>query len=204
MSNRRRRVEQDKAQVARISDFSGGLNTTISRGLLNSNEAVIAQDISYEQKGTIIPRRGIRRRYATPFSVNPCTGAGVYYKKDGTSRLIVATGDSVFADKPHIDFVWDDAPRWQQGVVGGLASVTATPGDLVLSGVATTQTQTHDTQAQWNAGTHLQTIATEDLTLAVEIAGFNRIDTTKAHFDACTRTNVSTTEIDGSVVLARG
>ena len=105
---------ENKPKVEYIVDFSSGLNTTISPALLNKNEAQLAEDVSFEQKGTIVPRRGRRKRYETPFSTSPVTGIAGYFKSDGTSRLVVATGDKVYADEPHMEYKWTTQADWEQ------------------------------------------------------------------------------------------
>ena len=116
----------------RIVDFSGGLNTTISGSLLNSNEAQVATDISMEQKGTIRPRRGRTKRYNTPFSSEPVTGLGVYYKNDGTSRILTSSGESLYSDAPHMSTRWDVKADWEHEgeVLDGLASTTQVEGSV--------------------------------------------------------------------------
>lgn len=116
----------------RIVDFSGGLNTTISGSLLNSNEAQVATDISMEQKGTIRPRKGRIKRYPTPFDASPITGLGVYYKNDGTSRLLMSANESLYSDAPHMSTRWDTKAEWEQAgiLLDGLASVTEVEGSV--------------------------------------------------------------------------
>jgi hypothetical protein len=123
---------ESKSYAERVVDFSGGLNTTISGSLLNSNEAQIATDISMEQKGTIRPRRGRKKRYASVFSASPITGLGVYYKNDGTSRLLASAGDSLYSDEPHMATKWTAKADWEQtGVITqGFASTTQTEGSV--------------------------------------------------------------------------
>lgn len=105
---------ESKNYVERIIDFSGGLNTTISGSLLSKSEAQVATDISFEQKGTLKPRRGRLKRYANSFTPDPITGLGVYYKNDGTSHLIMAAGDSLYSDTPHMSIKWDVKSEWEQ------------------------------------------------------------------------------------------
>lgn len=97
-----------KVSVEHINDFSGGLNTTISGSLLNEREAQVAEDISFEQKGTIVPRKGRRKRYSVPFANTPVLGLGQLYKQDGTARLIVATGTNLYSDKPNMATKWSN------------------------------------------------------------------------------------------------
>lgn len=123
---------ENRSYNERIVDFSGGLNTTISGSLLNSNEAQIATDISMEQKGTIRPRRGRTKRYATPFATAPVTGLGVYYKNDGTSRLLMASGSTLYKDSPHMSDRWDTKADFEQDgtTLSGFASLTEKEGSV--------------------------------------------------------------------------
>ncbi len=114
MVQRDKRPPVNKPVTERITDFSGGLNTTISGSLLNSNEAQVAEDVSFEQKGTIVPRRGRKKRYSSSFTNEGCTGIGAYYKKDGTSRLLISSGDKLFSDKPHISTKYDTKADWDK------------------------------------------------------------------------------------------
>jgi hypothetical protein len=123
---------ENKSYTERIVDFSGGLNTTISGSLLNSNEAQVAKNISMEQKGTIKPRRGRKKRYPTAFSSDPVTGLGVYYKNDGTSRIITSAGSVVYTDAPHMATKWDAKADWERSgtSVAGFGTVTQFEGSV--------------------------------------------------------------------------
>lgn len=123
---------ENKSYVERISDFSGGLNTTISGSLLSSREAQVANDISFEQKGTIKPRRGRVKRYLTPFTPDSITGIGTYYKSDGTSRLIVSAGDKLYSDTPHMSIKWSTKNDFEQTgtLVEGFATTTRVEGSV--------------------------------------------------------------------------
>lgn len=123
---------ENRSYSERIVDFSGGLNTTISGSLLNSNEAQVAKDLSLEQKGTLRPRRGRRKRYTTPFTTDSITGIGTYYKNDGTSQLLISAGDAIYSDAPHMSTKWTSKTDWEQtGVVSdGFLSVVDTEGSI--------------------------------------------------------------------------
>lgn len=113
MVDRDKKPPENKSFHERIIDFSGGLNTTISGSLLNSNEAQVAINTSLEQKGTLKPRRGRAKRYVTPFASTPVTGLGVYYKNDGTSRVLITSNDSVYSDAPHMSTKWAEKADWE-------------------------------------------------------------------------------------------
>jgi hypothetical protein len=131
MANRKQ-APINTSVVERIIDFSGGLNTTISPSLLNNNEAQKAVDVSFEQKGTIIPRKGRRKRYDVNFNSNPCTGIAGYYKKDGTSRLLIASGDKLYSDEPHIDTKYTTQADFEQGEKSTTLSTSKTSGSVVF------------------------------------------------------------------------
>lgn len=113
MVERDKKPPENKSFHERIIDFSGGLNTTISGSLLNSNEAQVAINTSLEQKGTLKPRRGRAKRYVTPFASTPVTGLGVYYKNDGTSRVLITSNDSIYSDAPHMSTKWTEKADWE-------------------------------------------------------------------------------------------
>ena len=110
---RDKKPPENKSFNERLVDFSGGLNTTISGSLLNSNEAQVAINTSLEQKGTIRPRRGRRKRYTEDFAPTAVTGLGVYYKNDGTSRILVTSNDKIYADAPHMSVKWTEKADWE-------------------------------------------------------------------------------------------
>ena len=123
---------ENKSFHERIVDFSGGLNTTISGALLNSNEAQVAINTSLEQKGTLRPRRGRQKRYVTPFADTPVTGLGVYYKNDGTSRILVTSGDKIYSDAPHMSTKWNEKADWETTgtTLSGYGSTTQVEGSV--------------------------------------------------------------------------
>jgi hypothetical protein len=96
----------NKANTEYINDFSGGLNTTISGSLLTEKEAQVAENVSFEQKGTIVPRKGRRKRYSAPFVNEPISGLGQLYKQDGTARLVISAGTNMYSDKPNLSTKW--------------------------------------------------------------------------------------------------
>lgn len=158
-----KRPPQNRTLVQRIQDFSGGLNTTISGSLLNPNEAQVANNLSLEQKGTIQPRKGRRRRYTLPFSTGRVTGLGAYYKNDGTSRLLITSNDSIFFDTPHMSTKWNSKADWEQAntLIEGFASLTEVEGSVVG------RSQAFGQRALCNDGT-LWTSSHLSLTLSAE------------------------------------
>lgn len=116
-----------------INDFSGGLNSTISGSLLNKNEAQVATDLSFEQKGTIVPRRGRRKRYATPYSTEPCTGLGMLSKQDGTNHLVMASGDKLYSDAPRMSKRFAEKADWLTGTANEYADTSTVDGKIVVN-----------------------------------------------------------------------
>lgn len=119
-------------QRGRIVDFSSGQHDAVHPSLLADNEAKIAQNVSLDEKGTLIPRKGIKRRFASSFDSSAVAGMGAYYKKDGTSRLVIAAGTSVYADKPHIVHRFDTQPGWDAGAKSNI-DTASTPGDIKVA-----------------------------------------------------------------------
>jgi hypothetical protein len=146
-----------ETKTLRLADFSMGLNTTISGSLLNNNELQVAEDVSFEQKGTIMPRRGRRKRYEEAFSDSPCCGLGSYYKKDGTTKLLFAAGDKLYSDSPSISIKWDNQNDWEEtnSKQANLDSST-TPGDIQIKEYTqTVPTFTRDSVAYLSDGTEV-------------------------------------------------
>lgn len=122
-----------RPSTLRLVDFSGGQNTTVSPSLLNDNEAVEATNMSLLQKGTITVRKGRRKRYAVNFGTKPVTGLGGYYKRDGTARLVVSTGENLYADEPYLGTKYDTQEDFASGTVGQHVDIATTPGDMKLA-----------------------------------------------------------------------
>ena len=214
-------VRPNVPTTIRISDFSGGKNTTISPSLLNDNEAVECINTSFLQKGTISPRRGRIRRYSTPFSASPVTGLGALYRKDGTTRLVVASGNALYSDSPTLSSSWDTQQEFGAGTIVGSASLTATPGEISLLPVSPTQTQSASNQTELN-GLDRENVAVNSgqVTLTKVGTDYSMTDSvlktipvrsavttitfdSQADFQAGTHSNTSKTNVVGSVTLAR-
>jgi len=125
-------------RIIRLTDFSGGQNSTIAGSLLNDNEAQIAENVSLEQKGTLFPARGRVKRYVSDFSSSPCCGIGGYFKKDGTSYFLVASDTILYNDSPGLSKKWTNQTDFE--AVGTAKSVyvstTKDPGKAVKLGSA--------------------------------------------------------------------
>ena len=109
-----RQIRPDQQVVVRITDFSGGHNDTVAPALLNSNEAQKAHNINFDQKGTIQPQKGRKKRYAQKFSDQPVSGLGAFYTKAGTGHLLIAAGTDVYTDEPHMEYRWDSVSDWKK------------------------------------------------------------------------------------------
>lgn len=125
-----KKAPESPSKSVRIKDFSGGLNTTISGSLLNINEAQKSKNVSVEQKGTIVPRKGRRRRYDTPYSAQPCSGMGMLFKQDATSFLVMSSGDSIYSDAPRMSYRYDTTEDFEKGTKGAYADYERTPGSI--------------------------------------------------------------------------
>lgn len=121
-------------RTLRLNDFSLGLNTTISPTLLGDNELQVANNVSLEQKGTIVPSRGRVKRYSTPFANVPTCGLGAYYKKDGTTKLLAAAGSVLYADTPGIVNKWTTQADYEEsGSARSNADTSTTPGSVKMA-----------------------------------------------------------------------
>ncbi len=112
-----------------LSDFSGGLNTE-HPATISEDELVKARNCVLTSTRRIRPRPGIYRRFETDFSGSPVLGMGALYKSDGTTRLVVASETSLYADKPHIIFNYDSQTDWQQSGVYTNLDTVSSPGDV--------------------------------------------------------------------------
>ena len=153
----------NRPSVEYISDFSLGLNTTISGSLLGKNEAQVADDISFEQKGTIVPRKGRRKRYSSPFNTAPSTGIAGYYKNDGTARLVVSSGDSLYYDTPHMSHKWTTKGEFEKAGTSrsALVSTTDTEGSLVFRNSLLGTVGDAETSAVWGLNVRNVTLTNE-------------------------------------------
>jgi hypothetical protein len=129
------KVDPNKPQevtTLRVQDFSGGLNTAVSPSLLNANEGQLANNVNFDQKGTVQPQKGRRKRYAADFGASPVVGLGAFYTKAGLANLVIASGTSLYTDQPHMDHIWDTQANWKAAgtVFEGLATADRTTGSL--------------------------------------------------------------------------
>jgi hypothetical protein len=119
----------------RLRDFSGGWNPSDSPSLLSDREAHKADNVSYDQRGTLEPMKGRKKRFAVPFGSASVAGLGALVKKDGTTRLVIAAGDKISYDEPHLDRKWDTQGDWKQAGTSfrGEATADRTAGSLQIT-----------------------------------------------------------------------
>lgn len=109
-----KKIQDDTPLTGRLVDFSAGQNDAVHPALLNDNESVKSYNASLEEKGTLKPRKGSLKRYSADFDAsNPVAGMGVFYKSNGTTRLLMAAGTTVYYDEPHLENRWDTQAQWQ-------------------------------------------------------------------------------------------
>ena len=129
---REKKAPVNRSMKTDVKDFSLGLNTVISGSLLGKGEAQVAENISFEQKGTIVPRRGRIKRFANNFSSSPTTGLGMLYKQDGTSRLVMSSRDSLYFDKPVESVKWQSAEDFNNGTMRFNTRTDSVTGNLIV------------------------------------------------------------------------
>ena len=110
-------------------DHWDGVNTD-SPVAIAPSELVSAINVEFTQEGKIRPRPGQAKRFSSDFDTNPVIGIAPYYKSDGTTRLVMAAGTTLYADKPHVIFNYDSQTDWNSGVHD--LDSTTTAGDIAL------------------------------------------------------------------------
>lgn len=130
-------------ELGRLIDQSGGMvDDVVYPALLRDTEAHLLKNVSLDEKGTIKVVAGRRERFADDFSPSPVNGLGAFYKSDGTHRLLIGAGSSLYVDTPHLTEVFDTQQEWERGTLDG---VDASSGSLKPSGVfADTETTAQD------------------------------------------------------------
>lgn len=120
----------------RLVDFSGGWNSSDSPALLSTREAQKADNVSYDMRGTLSPRKGRTKRFTNVIGANRISGLAAIVKKDGTSRLVMVSGPSLYYDEPHMEHRWDTQGEWETAgtAVEGDATTSRVSGSLTLSG----------------------------------------------------------------------
>lgn len=146
MARRQQQTNNSLYPVKRLEDFSGGLNdehpSTIPDECLS-----LAKNVEYTIEGKVKPRPGMSKRFASDFDTNPVLGMSPYYKSDGTTRLVMAAGTNLYADKPHVVFNYASQADWQKDGVytnlntaptAGTSVSDVNPSTDLHSGTATT------------------------------------------------------------------
>lgn len=130
-------------ELGRLIDQSGGMvDDVVYPALLQDNEAHLLKNVSLDEKGTIKVVAGRRERFADDFSPSPVNGLGVFYKSDGTHRLLIGAGSSLYVDTPHITEVFDTQQEWERGT---LEDIDVSSGGLKpAGGLSDTETTTQD------------------------------------------------------------
>lgn len=117
--------------VKELANFSGGLNTGHPVAI-DDDELVTAKNVVLTQQGKLSPRPGMAKRFSVDFDPGPVRGMGAYYKSDGTTRLIIAAGTSLYADKPHLVFEYDTQSDWETAGVCTNLDTKSSPGDVKM------------------------------------------------------------------------
>lgn len=121
-------------RVARLADFSLGLNNKFSSLTIDPKELQDISNFNYDEKGALKKRKGYTKHYAASFDSMPARDAVNYRKQDGTSRLVIAANDKLYSDNPQFVRLYDAEADWETvGVQTSGVSTTQTPGDIVLT-----------------------------------------------------------------------
>ena len=126
------RRKEGTYDVVRVVDFTGGLCTG-HPSAIPDDALSEATNVVYTFEGKIKPRSSVRKRFRNDFSNSPVVGMAPYYKADGTTRLVIASGTSLYVDKPHLTFLYDTQSDWEQSGVYTNCDTTSSPGDVKLT-----------------------------------------------------------------------
>jgi len=113
------------------ADFTGGLNTANPVSIAD-NQLAQATNLQLSTTGLPKPIWQAPPRYSPAFSPTAVLGISPFYKSDGTTRLVMASGTSLYSDTPHVTFQYASQSAWtQSGTYTNLDS-SSTPGSLKL------------------------------------------------------------------------
>lgn len=126
-----RKQTGDGYQALQVRDFSGGLRTGHPSSIPD-DALVEATNVVYTLEGKVKPRSGVRKRFSADFDSNPVVGLAPYYRADGTTRLVIAAGTTLYVDKPHLAFGYDTRSDWEQPGVYTNCDVSSAPGDVKM------------------------------------------------------------------------
>lgn len=118
-----------KLQDGRLNDFSGGMNNTVHPAMLNENESALVQNYSLDEKGTLFPVIGRKKRYADGAILGPVNGIGEYNRSDGVSKLLIGSGSNLYVDLPRLVEDYATQANWESGLLSAVTA-TETPGEI--------------------------------------------------------------------------
>ena len=129
-AQKRGRSRGPKLQDGRLNDFSGGMNNAVHPAMLNENESALIQNNSLDEKGTLFPIKGRKKRYQDGVGSKPINGIAEYNRSDGVSRLIIGSGNSLYVDTPRLVEEVSSQADWEEGTPGSRISTSIEPGEL--------------------------------------------------------------------------
>jgi hypothetical protein len=200
------KIKSGKWNIGILREQSGGMNGVVHPAILNDNEAEFLKNPNLEEKGILKTCLGRVERFAAAFDAsNPVVGMGAFYKSDGTSNIVMASGTKLYKDTPHLVTTYTSKADWDNGTKSAECDTAATPGDLkIAAGSASNVIQAVSSQSEWEACTNSQidtTTSAGDIKIAAKHAAFSRTFDTQAEWDAGTLSNANTTASAGDVKL---
>ncbi|KJS23149.1 MAG: hypothetical protein VR72_03000 [Clostridiaceae bacterium BRH_c20a] len=150
---KQQRMSSGGYEIGRLVEQSGGMvDDVVYPTLLSENEAHKLINNTLEEKGTVKPCKGRQERFAAPFDENnPVNGIGVFYKSDGTTRLVMAAGSKLYSDTPHVVTSYDSKDDWDSGTKSKFCDTSNTPGDLTSLGSIIGDAGNCEDETQWTA-----------------------------------------------------
>ena len=125
------RRKESVYDAIRVVDFTGGLRTGHPSSVPD-DALVESTNVVYTLEGRVKPRGGVKKRFKQDFSSAPVVGMAPYYKADRTTRLVIATGTTLYVDRPHLAFIYDTQSDWIQPGTYTNCDVSSAPGDVKL------------------------------------------------------------------------
>ncbi len=130
MPRKKKQTRMEGYLTERVDRFDG-LNTEHAV-TISETELAKAENVQYTLQDKIKPRPGQSKRFTTDFDTSPVKGMGGYYKSDGTTRLVMAAGTSLYVDTPHVSFAYDSQTDWQKSGVYSNLDTVSSPGDVKM------------------------------------------------------------------------
>jgi hypothetical protein len=118
--------------VQRIDAFEG-LNTDHPASIA-PEELSRADNAMFTLAGRIQPRPGELKRFSSDFDPGAVRGLGGFYKSDGTTRLVMAAGTTLYSDTPHVIFNYQSQVDWTQSGVYDNTTTTSSGIGLPILG----------------------------------------------------------------------